>query len=206
MNCILYQECWFTDSLVRGIVVGRCGGNASALFSVSSLLHIQRERSINNVNQPIPFRPRFGGPIEGHAVNTIKRWYPRLADQMEFEDLLQEAWVVFLRCQARYGGTVDNPRWFMALFSVSLHRRFCSLLSDNPAYISDEDLNEQYEPTTELDVGYYWRVLQELPADMRELLAALGLGDDTVLPALRRRLRELGEVTAAVFSTTTEGG
>lgn len=142
--------------------------------------------------------------------NAVRSWYPRFADQMEFEDLVNEAWCVFLKCQRRYAGVVDNPKWFMAIFVISLRRRFYSLLGHNPAYISYEEVTAEHdEPGTEGDAGYAWRVLKELPADMQELLSVLALGDDRVIPTLWRRLRELaaGEgVRLPLLRSTTEEG
>lgn len=139
----------------------------------------------------LPYRPRFGGSFESHVFNVVKRIYPRLAAQWEFDDLLHEAIVVFLVCRERYQGVVDNPAWFMALFSRSLHNRFVDLQRQAFSYISLDELAEIDEPSTELDVGFYWRMLQELPEDMKDLLRAMGLGDDSVLPAIKRRLREM---------------
>src|SRR5437879_3859259 len=109
------------------------------------------------------FRPAFNGPIAGHAVNMSRKYYPLLAAELEFEDLLQEAWIVFLTCQRRYRGVVDNPAWFMALFSVSLQRRMVDLLRCQRPYISIDDLAEFDEPVTDFDAGFGWRVLCELP-------------------------------------------
>ena len=77
------------------------------------------------------------------------------------------------------------------MFSRSLHNRFVDLQRKSFAYISLDELSEMDEPATEIDAGYCWRVLQELPRDMRELLCVLGLGDDSVLPALKDRFRNL---------------
>ena len=139
----------------------------------------------------VPFYPRFTNAFEGHAHNVVRKMYPRLMLEHEFDDLLQEAWVVFLHCRSRYAGKVDNPAWFMALFSRALHNRFIDLQRHLFAYIPIDELSDDDEPMTNIDAGYCWRVLQELPGDMRELLQVLGLGDVTVLPALQKRLREL---------------
>lgn len=139
----------------------------------------------------VPYYPRFAGTFEGHAFNVVKRLYPRLAAEHEFSDLFQEAALVFLICRDRYKEKVDNPAWFMALFSRALHNRFVDLQRKSFAYISIDEMMEADEPATEIDAGYCWRVLQELPEDMKELLAALGLGDVSVLPALTDRFRSL---------------
>jgi len=37
------------------------------------------------------------------------------------EDAIQECIVIFLKCADRYAGTVDNARWFMSLYTQSVH-------------------------------------------------------------------------------------
>lgn len=148
--------------------------------------------------QAIPFRPRWTSVMEGFTVNYVKKIYPRLATEHEFADLLQEAYLVYMKCRNKYEGRVDNPAWFMGIYRQALHNHFLDMWSKSFPYISLDDIEEADEPATKIDVGYCWRVLQELPADMRELLAALGLGDISVLPALRKRLRELEGETSTL--------
>lgn len=140
----------------------------------------------------LPYCPRFSGsPFEGRAFNLVKRVYPRLAAAWEFDDLLQEAALVFLTCRERYlrqaregGKVVDNPAWFMALYSRALHNRFIDLQRSLRPYISIDGIDEDDLPATEIDLGFCWRLFCELPADVRQLLTLLGEGDDSVLPAL----------------------
>lgn len=144
----------------------------------------------------VPYCPRFhGSSFEGRTYNMIKQFFPRLAKEHEFDDLLQEAVLVFLICRERFAdsrsGKVDNPAWFMSLFARALYWRFIDLQRGQFSYISLDELAEEDEPVTERDAGFCWRVLQELPGDMKELLRVLGLGDDSVLPALKTRFRDL---------------
>lgn len=97
----------------------------------------------------IPYVPRWAGPIEGHAVNVIKSFFPRLCAEHEFCDLLQEAYIIFMKCKNAYGGKVDNRAWFMALFSRSLTNRMIGLLDRSGRYIFIEDEPEIDEPVKE---------------------------------------------------------
>lgn len=67
-----------------------------------------------------PFVPRWHGEISGWAVRAIVKNFASLSADYEFEDLMQEAYLVYMRCKDRYGSSVDNAAWFMALFKVSL--------------------------------------------------------------------------------------
>lgn len=132
--------------------------------------------------------------FEGYIINFCKETWreSRLSlGGYEFDDLLQEAAIVFLVCRDRYAGKVDNPRWFMALFSRALYNRFVDLQRTNRSYSPiDDDLDDRVSPWDEPqpDAGYCRRVLAELPAPIRRLLAAFTAGDDSVLPDLKERV------------------
>lgn len=119
----------------------------------------------------IKFRPRWNAALQGHAVNVIRKFYPRLVSDYEFDDLLQEAFIVYMRCKERYGATVDNPRWFMALFSRSLVNKLINLTEKAGRYISIEALDEDFpEPATQYDEAYMTCLLRELPVEVRQLI------------------------------------
>ena len=113
----------------------------------------------------IPYRPIWPGPIEGHAVNTVRYYYGRLNAWHEFDDLLQEAYIVFIKCKRAYSGTVDNPAWFMSLFSNSLRNRFINLIRHGPRYNFVEDLESvSTEAAGDLENdGYLACLLEDLP-------------------------------------------
>ena len=139
----------------------------------------------------LPYLPRFAGAFQGRAYNVAKAMYPKLAFKgLEFDDLLQEAALVFFACRAKYQGKVDNPAWFMALFCRSLHNRFVDLQRSNFPYIPFDEAEGIEEPASEQDAGFVWRELCELPADIRDMLGQL-FTDDAVLPALTERVRQL---------------
>jgi len=59
--------------------------------------------------------PEFKGPIEGYLVNSITREGWRVAETHDRDDLMQEGYLVFIRCAARYP-LLDTAKHFMALF------------------------------------------------------------------------------------------
>jgi hypothetical protein len=74
----------------------------------------------------VPYLPEFTGPIEGFVVNYISKNYWRVARTVPREDLMQEAYVVFLRCKRKYT-QLEEARHFMALFKTAWVRHFTDL-------------------------------------------------------------------------------
>lgn len=79
----------------------------------------------------------------GRAVGIIQKFIPTLGSQYEFEDLVQESWLVFEKCRIAYvekgnekWGKVSNGKWFGRLFETALQRKFLTLCrkSKNRAY------------------------------------------------------------------------
>ncbi len=70
--------------------------------------------------------PEFKGPIEGYVVNFLKKNFWRIANTHEYEEALQEAHVVFLRCASRYT-MIEEPQHFMALFKTAWTNQFNDL-------------------------------------------------------------------------------
>lgn len=142
--------------------------------------------------QAVPFVPRWVGPIQGHAINQARRFYPQLAAHFEFEDLLQESYIVFLRCKRRYHGKVDNPAWFMSLFKTALHNQFLKLISSRPGYNLIEDYAEDSirEPVGDTEnSGFLSHLLSQLPVEILQLLRDATLSTHEQLQ--RRAIRKL---------------
>jgi hypothetical protein len=67
------------------------------------------------------YLPQWTGSIEGYAKNyCVKNLWKFLPIGYDLEDLMQESYVVFLKCQLRYKA-VDTPQHFMSLFKTALH-------------------------------------------------------------------------------------
>ena len=138
----------------------------------------------------IKYVPRWPGPIEGHAVNTAKHFYGALHPWHEFDDLLQEAYIVFMRCKRAYGSTVDNPAWFMSLFSNSLRNRFLNMIKHGPRYnfIEDTNLTSPNAETNEDADGYLNLLLKELPPVL-SMMIRLAVRDK-IGPVKKKRVRK----------------
>src|ERR1700760_3791319 len=61
------------------------------------------------------YLPEWKGEIEGYVMNTITRHGWRVESTHRREDLKQEAYIVFMRCAAKYP-MLDTPQHFMSLF------------------------------------------------------------------------------------------
>lgn len=92
----------------------------------------------------IPYRPVFHGVIEGFTINTIRRYFPRLAPFHEFEDLLQDSWLVFLKCRQRFRSGL-GPKAFMAFYSVCLHNKLRGRIERLPRYSLIQDVFDHIE-------------------------------------------------------------
>lgn len=67
------------------------------------------------------YKPTFVGPIQGWATNYAAKNFWRVKRVMEWEDLQQEAYVVFARCAKNYSST-DTAQHFMALYKTAWSR------------------------------------------------------------------------------------
>lgn len=142
----------------------------------------------------IKFTPRWEGAVQGHAINTIRSFYPRLAAEYEFEDLLQDAYLIFMRCKRRTCFKIDNPRWFMTYFSNALSNKLINMTKcstrNAERYIPLEFLDPADEPAV-MDEGFMRRVLQELPARVRHHIGVFLNRNDIESWNAYQRLRKL---------------
>ena len=126
------------------------------------------------------FNPIYPGPIEGWTVNYCKQHFWRVERSMEWADLMQESYIVFLRCLAKYPD-LETPQHFMALYK----RAWCHELNDlaekdtrlrvmvQESSLNHEDDGPAYEATGELqNDGHLAILLKEAPS---EVLAVLNL-------------------------------
>lgn len=118
------------------------------------------------------FVPRWPGAIQGRAVNLCRNFYPKLAAHEEFSDLLQEAYIVFMRCKSKFYAD-GTPQLFMAFYSRSLHNKLCSMLKATPreAWLEEIELGSN-EPMQD-DLGHLLCVLREMPDEILQLLGEL---------------------------------
>lgn len=78
------------------------------------------------------YSPEYQGPIAGYVINHMKKNYWKVAATMPREDLLQEAYVVFLRCKRKYSH-LEAPQHFMALFKTAWCHQFLDFANEDTA-------------------------------------------------------------------------
>ena len=127
------------------------------------------------------FKPEFKGPIEGWTVNYVKRNIWKVERSMEWQDLMQEAYIVFLRVAAKYP-EVETPQHFMALYKLAFTRAFIDfayldtkLRNEVSAsgIVSQDDTQGGYEVMGDLNNdGNLATLLRQAP---REVLMVLNL-------------------------------
>lgn len=102
----------------------------------------------------------------GWVIKTSRENYWRVSSYMEFDDLLQEAAMVWQRVYNKYQG-VREPKHLMALFKTAFTNQIHDLSKKNTAL-----------PTTECDLGTALDVLLDVPdhdqdADLSLIIAQL---------------------------------
>lgn len=137
----------------------------------------------------IPYVARYPGPIEGHAINLAKKFYPKLCAYYDFDDLLQDAYEKFMEVKAKYPH-VDNRAWFMSLFSRSFHNHLVGLLQHRSTrYDFIEDSPTEIDEPATVDLSLFSIMLKELPKEIQDLLAIFaGEASTKQQPKGRRRL------------------
>lgn len=119
----------------------------------------------------LAYEPEWTKEIEGCAYNMTRKYWNGLKAWYEWDDLMQEARIAFLRLQRRYRGKVDNPAWFMSLFKVSWQRRLIHLFRRRPAYsLSADPLPELVEPPELQDL---LELIDSIPMELRIMMADL---------------------------------
>ncbi len=126
------------------------------------------------------YEPQYAGPIEGWVVNYLKTNMWRVERSMERDDVLQEAYLVFLRCSTKYP-VLDTPQHFMALYKMAWVREFTDLANRDtklraevPDHVNLDDESPMYrEPIGETDnEGRLALLLRDAP---REVVMVLNL-------------------------------
>lgn len=80
----------------------------------------------------MPYSPEWSGPIEGWTVNFVAKNLWKVARTQQRDDVMQEAYEVFMRVCRRYPEVEDAPH-FMALYKTSWVRHFTDLANADTA-------------------------------------------------------------------------
>lgn len=116
------------------------------------------------MNPKIRFNPRWEG-VHGLAITLVSKYFAMLCAEHEFDDLMQEAYIVFMKCKRAYPH-IDNQKWFTSLYGNALANKLLNLAARCGRMISLEDLPPGIEdrPDGAGDEGYARVLLAELAA------------------------------------------
>lgn len=121
--------------------------------------------------------PQFAGPVEGWATNYAAKNFWRVQASMEWDDLKQEAFLIFARCEAKYP-QLDTPAHFMSLYKRAWINHLNDLatadgkLREAQPLVLERDGDEMItDPTGELDNDGYTKILiEQAPREVRMFL------------------------------------
>lgn len=125
---------------------------------------------------PAQYVPEWHGAIEGYTVNQVTRALWRVAITHDREDLMQEARIVFLKCQRAYP-VIDTPQHFMALYKTALTNRIADLSNKHTRIASvsvgdDPDISTRREQAGALDNdGCLSSLIRQAPREVSMVLA-----------------------------------
>ena len=135
------------------------------------------------------WEPQWDGPISGYAHNFCAQNHWRVASFMDYDDMIQEAYIKYLHCARKYPRVVE-PKHFMRLFQIALTNRFNTLSNfasrsgervDNVAYVDPEDGTESSlidNVIGEVKHGGDLAVLySQMPQEARDCLMAMLSGN-----------------------------
>jgi hypothetical protein len=136
------------------------------------------------------YRAKWEGPIHGFTVNTIRKFYPSLCAEHEFDDLLQEAYIVFMRCIEGFKPNPADPAapQFMGYYKCSLRNHLMNLARTCGKTLYMEDVPEQ---AVEQDEAFLKVVFNELPGYIREMLMQACFGSDGRAAVCMKQLQDI---------------
>lgn len=122
------------------------------------------------------FDPTFKGEIEGYTVNYLAKNHWKVKSTVPWDDCMQEAQVIFLRCKRKYT-EVSEPAHFMALYKTAWHNNFLDLANENTAYrenvsIGGEDESPDRHRAGETDNdGALATMIRQAPREIQMVLS-----------------------------------
>lgn len=128
---------------------------------------------------------RLDAGLRGWIVNYAKKNYWRVPDHYSLDDLIQEGYVCYCKCNLRYRH-VREQKHFMALVKRTFANHIHDLASERTAK-PPETLAEPDSPSliqVEYSDAMIYTLLTQLPAELKRLVKIL-LEDSRNIPMLR---------------------
>jgi len=130
---------------------------------------------------PKTIRLPYKGPIQGFAKNYIRKNMWRLRGHVLYEDILSDSYEIYMECFDRYGGIVDTPQWFMALFkrsfinyfhAVSTYATFLDSMGSIDV-LMEEDNDLRLTLGVDNNIGELILKITQAPEDVRKVIEFL---------------------------------
>lgn len=132
--------------------------------------------------------PKWPGPVEGYVKNYIRTnlWrYEALG--YDFDDLINEAWIVFARCTKNH--EFKSPEHFMGFFKTALHNSFFDIMKKSIKELKYRKFIDNEETTIEdfsqvEEQGTLRVLLSQAPKEIKEVFNLLFNAPTEILEAL----------------------
>jgi DNA-directed RNA polymerase specialized sigma24 family protein len=141
-----------------------------------------REETMQTIRINDPLMDRS---MSGWIVNEARRNYWRVARWYDLADLVQDGYLSYAKCKARYGHLFNNPptkgerKWFMALVQRTFHNHIYDLAMEKThcpevteAWLAEKE-EKQAASVPANDIADAAAVLLRAPAEIGALIAAL---------------------------------
>lgn len=144
----------------------------------------------------------FKGPIEGYVVNYLNQNYWKVERSMEWSDIMQEAYCVYLDTCRRYPDVSDAPH-FMALFKRCWHCAFTNLTKKDTRHrylpvLDDPENSTAFDSVGETEnAGYTAILLEEAPSEVKQVIALFLNAPTEVLELISAAWKRTGKRKAA---------
>lgn len=125
--------------------------------------------------------------LRGFIYNEARKNYWRVASWYDLEDLIQDGFMCYAKCYARYGSTVTDQKHFMALVQTTFSNHIMTLYNKHrhqtehaiSALLGEDGSEEAFldrHSTPEEGPENLGVLLRQAPAEIKQLIALL-VGD-----------------------------
>jgi DNA-directed RNA polymerase specialized sigma24 family protein len=122
--------------------------------------------------------------MRGYIHNKARKEYWRVSSWYGLEDLVQDGYMCYAKCKARYAGTVTEQRHFMALVQTAFHNHIMTLAGRH--HLVKESTISQLTPEGKQEAAVWDAItppegesatfrtlLAQAPAEFKQLISLL---------------------------------
>jgi hypothetical protein len=141
-----------------------------------------------------PLKSLWPGVAEGYATNQVHAQLWRMHGRETFEDMMQEAFLVYARVHARYATKTNDPKWLMALFREALQNRLTDLARRNGLRARCELVTDAVDISTERSdpidaIDELIEAVDNAPQELRSVLLVLLKAPDEIVEEVQKCAR-----------------